>query len=354
MFFSGAHPPKYFQKETKKEMRAKEVYAFIFLMLVLAGCQAPKDSLKPIVYRWPVMGTFYEVNWLSPESNQEELSKLMFEKIRWVDEKVSTYKSHSDLSKLNTNAGGSAFLVDPVTEELLKISVEYKNQTDGWFDISTGAMVKLWKLNEPVRGEQKEIPSNSRIEKVLGVVRNTIINLKDQKASINPKGAYLDMGAIAKGFALDTAYELSVDAACGFMNLGRQLMMVGKCRTPLQFGVQNPMDETKIIASIELSTGSISTSGSYERYFSHNNRKYAHIINPKTGYPVDTNLLSVTVWSKNATDADVWSTALFVAGFEEGTKIMERNKMDIGVLWIFKDQKTIYRDSSFGRVIVEK
>ncbi len=335
-------------------MRSNFFYSLFFVPMIFIGCLAPKNSLQPTIYRWPVMGTLYEVRWFAPASNQEELSKLMFEKVRWVDEKVSTYKSQSDVSKLNQNSGSSPFIVDEVTKELLEKSIQYRTQTDGWFDIATGALVQLWGLNEPVRGEERKIPSNTDVKKVTNVVQKTKISLHDQMASIGPKGAYIDMGAIAKGYALDQAHALSTNAACSVMNLGRQLMMTGKCTTPLQCGVQSPLDEAKILAIIELTTGSLSTSGSYERYFTHNNRKFTHILNPKTGYPVDADTLSVTVWAKSGIAADVWSTALFVAGLEEGSKIVERTKSDIGVLWILKGERIIYHDSTFGHVIFKK
>lgn len=354
MFFAGVGSSSNRAKENQKEMRFKEAYFLFFVLLLMFACHPPTNSLLPVVYRWPVMGTFYEVNWINPNSNQEELSKKMFEMVRLVDEKVSTYKSQSDLSKLNSQAGGHGLFVDQVTKELLQLSIKYQDQSEGYFNVAVGALVKLWKLNEPLRGEQREIPSPINVERVLNVVGKTKIHWQDQEVSINPKGAYLDMGAIAKGYALDKAYELSIQSPCGFMNLGRQLMMVGGCKNPLQFGVQSPIDESKILASIELSAGSISTSGSYERYFSHNNKQYTHIINPKTGFPVENEVLSVTVWAKTATDADVWSTVLFVAGFKEGTQMVEKHKKDIGVLWILKDQKICYRDSTLGRVILEK
>ena len=328
-----------------------KVHSLIIGVLFFIGCHSPGNALKSTIHRWPVMGTFYEVTWVSHEPNHEELSKLMFEKIKYVDEKVSTYKSQSDLSKLNASSGRAGVLVDPITKELLEKSFQYRRQTKGWFDIAVGALVKIWKLNEPVHGQQRNIPSDRSIQKTVDVVRKTKIKWTDQRAILSPQGAYLDMGAIAKGYAMDLAHSVVSNAACGFMNLGRQIMLIGSCSSPLQFGVQNPNDETQVLATIELSEGSISTSGSYERYFIHNNRRYAHIINPKTGYPVESDVLSVTVWAQSAIDADVWSTTLFIAGFEEGIKIIEREKKEIGVLWVFKDQKILYRDSAFGRAI---
>ncbi|MEZ4846019.1 MAG: FAD:protein FMN transferase [Bdellovibrionota bacterium] len=331
-----------------------KVHSLIVGVLFFIGCHSPASVQDPKVHRWPVMGTFYEVTWISHEPKHEELSKLMFEKVKWIDEKVSTYKSQSDLSKLNASSGQTYVLIDPTTKDLLEKSIQYRAQTKGWFNIAAGALVKLWKFDEPVHGEQRNIPSDSNIKKTVGVVQKTKIDWTDQMATLNPQGASLDMGAIAKGYAMDLAHSVVSKAACGFMNLGRQIMLIGNCSAPLRFGVQDPNDENQILATIELTEGSISTSGAYERFFIHNHRRYAHIINPKTGYPVESDVLSVTVWAQSATEADVWSTALFIAGLDEGIKMIEQEKKQIGVLWVLKDQRIQYRDSTFGRVIKNK
>lgn len=335
-------------------MQSKVKNRILLIFLALVSC-VPHSQKSEEHFRRPVMGTFFEVTWMERDPLNEEISKKMFELVQLVDEKVSTYKSKSDLSVLNFNAGKKQWVpIHPITKELLDKSMYFQHSTEGYFNISVGALVHLWKLNLPLQGETLELPSDRQIEKTLLVVKNTKIEINKLEARIIPEGALLDMGGIAKGYALDLAYSITPKDNCGFMNLGRQMMVIGSCPVPLRFGIQNPKDPAKILAVVELSNGSIATTGSYERYFVSNGKKYGHVLSAKNGKPVQSDIASVTVWASDGTSADAWSTTLYIAGMDEGMKMIRDQKIDIGVLWILKNNELVYQDSSFGRADVTK
>ncbi len=204
-----------------------------------------------------------------------------------------------------------------------------------------------------MQGQERPIPSENEIKMKLQLIQPSNVEIQNQKARLTKIGMGMDMGGIAKGYALDLAYSIAEqkNKSCGLMNLGRQLMILGQCKEKTNIGILNPKDAESTIATVELKSGSISTSASYERFFIHQGKKYGHILNPITGFPVSNDVASVTVWSQNGIDADVWSTALFVAGYQEGIKLLKSKNQELGVLWIFHDGQIAYQNSKLGMVV---
>lgn len=322
------------------------------LFLILVSCHRHPSNISEKVYRWPVMGSFFEVVWHTDHSNSDKISAEMFEQIRSVDEKVSIYKSQSELSQINLKSGtGEWITIDEITQNLLKESQRIQGLTQGYFNISVGVLVKLWKLHLPLHGEELSLPSQAAIDQAIHIKNTTKIEVENRLARVYPKGALLDMGGIAKGHALDLAFNIYGQENCGHMNLGRQMMVIGNCAKPLRFAIEDPVNSKKISALIDLASGSLSTTGGSERFFIHEQLKYGHIIHPNSGGPVQSKVLSVTVWSKTGTEADAWSTALYVAGFDKGMALIHDLKLDIGVLWIFDDGRIAHQNTTFGKVI---
>lgn len=332
-------------------MHIKNNIFFIFLIVLLCGCSQKPIPKQDQMYVWPVMGTSFEVKWIEGENHRQAAAQKMFEQVRWVDEKVSIYKSQSDLSLLNARSGTQEWTqVDPITLDLLDKSKNAWELTDGCFNIAIGAMAKLWKLNLPVQGQAFSLPSSNMIKSTFDIVKRTRIEIQNDQVRISPTGALLDMGGIAKGYALDLAAAVPT-SGCGFLNLGRQMSIFGSCKEALQFGIQDPNDPAEVVAVVEISQGSIASTGNYERYFTNKNKKYGHVFNPKIGKPMETNVSSVTVWAKSATQADVWSTALYIAGPKHGKELIQKNMLDMGAIWILEDHSQIHHQASFGRIL---
>ncbi len=327
----------------------------LFFVLLLFSCVHKNPIIEEPrkVYRWPVMGTFFEIQWQSAFKDQDAISNQIFEIIREVDDKVSIYKQYSDLSLLNQHAGDGKWIpIHPITHQLIRLSFLYERETKGNFNIGVGSLMKLWGLFLPVHGMEKTIPSDEKIKETMPLLNLTHLEIEEGRARLNKAGMVLDMGGIAKGYALDLGIQLAkkYDVPCGYMNLGRQMMVVGSCAAPLEFAIQNPEHTEKIAATVSLSEGSISTSGNYEKYFVHKGRSYSHILDPTSGEPVQNDLHSVSVWMQDAASADVLSTALFVMGYEKGKQFAQKYHDSIGIYWIFKSRKPESQNSKYGKI----
>lgn len=202
---------------------------------------------------------------------------------------------------------------------VLERAVYFGDLSNGLFDITIKPLTELWNIN----GENPAVPTNKQIEDAISKV-----NYK------NLSGARIDLGGIAKGYATDIAVlklkECNIKDA--IINIGGNVYALGTKK----IGLQNPTKENgEYLGIITIKDCSVVTSGAYQRYFEQNGKKYHHIINPKTGYPAETDLLSATVIDKSATDADALSTILFMLGKDEAIKFAKNN--DIRYILIDKN-----------------
>jgi thiamine biosynthesis lipoprotein len=222
---------------------------------------------------------------------------------------------------------------------VIKKSIEISNQSDGGFDITVGPLIKLWQKAR----EKEHPPSNEDLERSLDLVgfRNIMIS-PDGKIFLKKDGMSIDLGGIAKGYAVDRAFDIL--RGLGFRNLivnaGGDLKVGGmKFGKPWSIGIQDPRDQGKIIAKIKLKKGAIATSGDYEKYFMYQGKRYHHIINPKDGLPA-WGCQSVTVLCEEGILADAMATAVFVLGPEKGFSLCQRTK-GIDCLIIDREGKKI-------------
>jgi thiamine biosynthesis lipoprotein len=163
----------------------------------------------------------------------------------------------------------------------------------------------------------------------------------------------LDLNGIAKGYALDRAASaLRIrGVTSAFLDLGGQLLAFGSERR--RVAIRDPRDPSAAALWIELREGSLSTSGDYERYFVHDGKRYSHLVDPRSGWTAEGSR-AVTVWAPDATAADAWSTALFVAGPEEGKRLIAERR-DLTAVWLGETTDTAYgwggSDSASARAV---
>ena len=198
---------------------------------------------------------------------------------------------------------------DEETEKLLSISQEIKNNTQGAFDINVAPLMRIWGFYSSEFGEKKHrVPTTDEISEALSAAE---------------QGIYLDFGAIAKGYCADSVVKILKDHGINsaVLSLGGNVAAIGNNTEgqPWTVGIQSPFDES-IYAVVKATDKMIVTSGDYMRYFEENGKRYHHIINPKTGYPAESDLTSVTVIADNGAFADALSTALFVMGKDKAVE----------------------------------
>jgi len=219
----------------------------------------------------------------------------------------------SELSLFNQAPAGQACKLSETTLGLLRLSAQLAVKTDGTFDVTCRPILQIWRAAR----KSKRLPTDLQIAAATGKCGWDKIELHSDSASKKVDGASVDLGGIAKGFGIDQAVAAleSSGLSGGMVNVGGDVRCFGRRAGggKWRIGVRSPFDGSPTFAIIKLSAGAVCTSGNYERFFEIDSKRYSHIVDPRTGRPVD-RAPSVTVVAPTATAADAWATALSVLG----------------------------------------
>jgi len=204
-----------------------------------------------------------------------------------LEQRYSRYKTDNILSEINLHAeAGKSIEVDHETASLLNYAVTCYEQSDGLFDITSGILRKAWTFNQ----NANTLPNPKYIEKALKKIGWDKVRWANSKLSFSRTGMELDFGGIVKEYATDRAAAIAVQLGVkhGLVNLGGDIKVIGSHPngSPWQVGIQHPQKTDNIISAIGLVDGAMATSGDYERCIMINGKRYGHILNPKTGWPV--------------------------------------------------------------------
>lgn len=221
----------------------------------------------------------------------------------------------SDIGRINA-AGGKPVRVAAETSDIVRKALAYCEESGGLFDITIGAVSSLWDFREGV------VPADADVAEAVRHVGYDGVRVEDDVVTLADAKAKLDLGGIAKGYIADDICGMLADAGCesGFVNLGGNVKTVGTKPdgTPWHVGIQDPNDELgDVVAAVYSSGTSVVTSGLYERQFESQGRRYWHILDPRTGYPVQSDLMSATIVSTASLDGDGYTKPLFMMGHDE-------------------------------------
>lgn len=226
---------------------------------------------------------------------------------------------HSDVSRLNA-AGGAEVRITDETYDLLQGSLRYCEQSLGWFDITVGSLTSLWDFQQGVMADADALQERLALVDWRGVVLGGEPGART--ARLSTPGAMVDVGGTAKGWIADRLAELceARGVAHFIINLGGNVVVGGGKRdgSPFAVGIRNPKDTSKILGVVNLTDGSVVTSGLYERCFELDGKRYCHILDPRTGMPIQTDVESATVVAAKSFDCDGFSTTLCALGIEKG------------------------------------
>ncbi len=241
---------------------------------------------------------------------------------------MSIYESTSEISSLNHMAGSSSLSISPEIYDLIRRSVAYSKLTNGAFDITALPLKKIWQTAE-------QIPTEAQIHHAKKLVNYRNIVFSDNKIMLKYSGMGVDLGGIAKGFAVDKITELlkSRGIASGVINFGGSVFVLGEERS---VGIQTPFGKKgRYIGTIRVKNKAVVTSGAYENYRVINGTAYQHILNPHTGYPVNNELLAVTLIGAKAEELDALATGVCVMGIQKGYDLLKKRQID--AIFIKKD-----------------
>ena len=292
------------------------------------------------------MGTTYNVTVIdNPLSlSKENLKKRIEETLNEVNEKMSNWYDQSEINMINNDNRGEPIDLSQELFDVINISTDIHNRSNGAFDITAAPLINLWGFG-PNKSERK-IPSVSEVNAALEMVGQTRLlklipglnQLKKRNSEVS-----INLSAIAKGYGIDRiARTLREEKIQNFLvEIGGDLITSGtnKNGNAWSIGIESPKGGRQIVQYvIKIKDQAMATSGDYKNFFEKNGIRYSHIIDPKTGYPIRHKTLSVTVLSNSAALADGWATAMLVLGKNDG--MIVANKLDIPVFFISSHEKT--------------
>ncbi len=237
-------------------------------------------------FRFAAMGSkANEVKLNAPDHAQAHgLSQLAIQEVLRIEAKYSRYRSDSVLSQLNLQAAHDWFECDDETSALLSYADALHQSSEGLFDLSSGVLRRAWKFDSGA------LPDPHLLNQLKQTIGWEHIERQDNRIRFTKPGIELDLGGIGKEYAADRASTILKSAGVdyGFVNLAGDLSVLGPQPDlkPWSIAIPHPRTTDKILASITVAQGGIATSGDYERYFELNGKRYCHVLNPKTGYPV--------------------------------------------------------------------
>jgi len=302
------------------------------LLVIALYILIPKGPIEIDSGQHLVMGTFARVVVVAADRNTaNKCINDAFTEIQKVDELMSNYKSDSQISIVNRDGFKRAVEVSDSVYEVLYRSIEFSKLTDGAFDITVGPLVDLFHSSE----KTETAPSEEEIAQAKTKVGFEKLELNDQNKTVRftIEGMRLDLGGIAKGYAVDKAIEAAKKAgAVGAMvDIGGDIRCFGiapQGKESWLIGLQNPstnsdVGEDNILMELKLTGQAVATSGDYQQFVLIKDKRYSHIINRQTGTSAE-GLSSVTIIVDNAIDADALATAVSVMGMEKGFALIEK------------------------------
>ena len=322
------------------------------MVFIITGCTpvAPEQkSETPKEYSRSefVVGTIVSIKIF--EDGSEEILDEIFSRLTEIEARMSFNSEQSEVKDVNAGAGVVPVTVSADTFDVVSSAVEFAEKSKGLFDPTIGPLVQLWGIGS----EGAAIPSDQDRENAIQLIDWKQVELNGYENSIYLKTEKMeiDLGAIAKGYASDEVVRILKEnnVKRGIINLGGNVYAYGEKPdgSAWRIGVQNPFSNRgEYIGIVEIKNKSVVTSGIYERYFEEDGVRYHHILNSQTGFPVNNELASVTIFSEHSIDADALSTILFAAGIEQGKMFLETYYPDVEAIFITMDKLVYTTDLS--------
>ena len=305
-------------------------------LLVLAGCE---KSVEQIHLSGPTMGTTYNIKYITAEGqpSADQLQKEVDRLLEQVNDQMSTYRKDSELSLFNQSDASAAVEVSLQTATVVKEALRLNGLTLGALDVTVGPLVNLWGFGP--EGRPEIVPTDAELSERRAITGIHHLTVEGNMLRKDIPNLYVDLSTIAKGWGVDVVadYIQSQGILNYMVEVGGEMRLKGVNREGVawRIAIEKPSVEERAIQDIiEPGDMAIATSGDYRNYFEHDGVRYSHIIDPKTGKPINNKVVSVTVLDKSSMTADGLATGLMVLGDVQGMKVAEEN--NIPVLMIVK------------------
>jgi len=289
-------------------------------------------------YSAVLMGSPILLKLFSPD---EALASRVFNLIKKYEDLFTVNRTPSQVMAINDAAGLHPVAVSRPVYELIKCAKAASMLPDSAFNLAIGPLVKLWRIG--FKGDR--VPPAQEIAARLRLTRAQDVVLDDATSSVYlaQPGMELDLGAIAKGYIADRVrdYLHQQGATEGLINLGGNVQTLATPQQTWSIGLKKPFAAADaLVGSIDVVNKSVVTSGTYERWFEQDGKRWHHILDPRTGYPLENELESVTIISGDSLDGDIWTTLLFGLGVEKGLRALGERE-DIEAIFITKNRDIV-------------
>lgn len=284
-----------------------------------------------------LMGTRFEIGaFAKTQAAADQAVANGITEVQRIEALISSWDAKSQTSKINATAGGSGAYVDEELYRLIERSLKISTLTDGAFDITAGGFNQLYRFG----GQDTTLPTAEVLAKAVAKMDYRQVDLTEDKlgyrVKLNTEGMRIGFGAIGKGYAANMARELmrkDTDVLGGVVNASGDLATFGinEKGERWKIGITDPINPERWLGELEIGELAIVTSGDYEKYFTVDGKRYAHIIDPRTALPTS-GVRSVTIVCPNAEVADALATSVFVLGVEEGLALINRIKSVEGLI----------------------
>lgn len=307
----------------------------IVAAIIISAAIFTNEKSKPYDYTDTAMATVVKFRLYG--KNKKQITAKMMKQLKDLEKDTLSYRQpNSEVAKINKNAGNCV----EISHELylwLEQIFEVEKKSRGSLDITILPVARLWNIE----GENPKIPNNRQLQNALEKVDYDSLKLQGNNRVKLEKGSSMDIGAVGKGIACDVLYRTMKESSLtgGTVCVGGSICVFGKKTddTFWNLGIQDPRANTGEIFGIYKTKTPcfISTSGDYEKYFEKKGKRYHHIVDPQTGYPADSGLISVTIICDSGLLSDALSTACFIMGLQDGMELAQQ----YGVKAIFVDRK---------------
>lgn len=287
------------------------------ILMLMVGCE------KRVQYRYTegkIYGTFYHISYESASDLQREIR----EEMESVNASLSMFNPNSLIARLNRNETDST---DNLFRKMFAMASKVNRATEGGYDITVAPLVNAWGFGV----QQEAFPDSARIDSLLLSVGMDKLSLENDRLLKKGPGMKLDASSIAKGLGVDLVAEYF--GRCGIRNymveIGGEVRVKGESdkKRSWRIGIDRPEDDVaaggrQLQMVVGLTTGALATSGNYRNFYMHDGKKYAHTINPKTGFPVQTEILGASVYAPSCMEADAYATGFMVVGLDKAKALI--------------------------------
>jgi len=302
---------------------------FVLLFVFFAACKSGTDLSSVNTFDGSIMGTTFMVTIAKSDLKKEDqniLRSLIEYELIDVDEKMSTYRSDSEVSRFNRNQTTKPFFVSEETLAVFQHALDVSKVSEGAFDVTVGPIVDAWGFGPLDRRD--DFPTNEEIERLKENVGYQYIEIDSFASTVRKLNSLIsvDLSGLAKGYAVDRVAELL--ELQGFhsylVEVGGEIRAAGQSSRGdfWRVGIERPVSDAPVLQRlVNLRNLSLATSGNYRNYFELDGKRYSHTIDPRTGRPVNHRLASVSVIQTLCVKADAIATALQVMGPEKGLEL---------------------------------